>query len=119
MSEDVRKASKAGFGGDKYGIKKGGPPSAVGYFQNRAETALEQKDKRGKLDRLTASGPGRLAKDVYLANSSRKIPFEVTWQELQLAFAGNEKGRETAHEVALALDLINREENAAPKQAPK
>lgn len=122
MAEDVRKATKAGIGtaiGSQFGIKKGGPPTAVGYFQNRAEGALELVDKRSKLDRISNSGPGKLAKDVYMANSKDGKPFETTWQEIQLAFAGDPKGREAAHEVALALDIINREEKAAPKQAPQ
>jgi uncharacterized protein len=121
MAEDVRKATKAGIGvvGEQFGIKKGGPPSSVGYFQNRAEMALELVDKRNKLDRISNSGPGKLAKDIYMANSKDGKPFETTWQEIQLAFAGDPKGREAAHEVALALDIINREEKAAPKQAPQ
>lgn len=121
MAEDVRKATKAGLGtvGSQFGIKKGGPPTAVGYFQNRAEGALELVDKRAKLDRISSSGPGRLAKDVYTANAKDGKPFETTWQEIQLAFAGDPKSRDAAHEVALALDIINREERAAPKQAPQ
>jgi uncharacterized protein len=121
MTEDVRKATKSGIGvvGEQFGIKKGGPPSSVGYFQNRAEMALELVDKRNKLDRISNSGPGKLAKDIYMANSKDGKPFETTWQEIQLAFAGDPKGREAAHEVALALDIINREEKAAPKQAPQ
>jgi hypothetical protein len=121
MAEDVRKATKSGIGtvGGQFGIKKGGPPTAVGYFQNRAEVALELIDKRSKLDRISNSGPGKLAKDIYMANSKDGKPFETTWQEIQLAFAGDPKGREAAHEVALALDIINRDEKAAPKQAPK
>jgi hypothetical protein len=121
MAEDVRKATKSGIGtvGSQFGIKKGGPPTAVGYFQNRAEVALELIDKRSKLDRISNSGPGKLAKDIYMANSKDGKPFETTWQEIQLAFAGDPKGREAAHEVALALDIINRDEKAAPKQTPK
>jgi len=122
-TEDVRKATKPGQEQVKglFGIPelKGGPPTNVGYFQNRAEVALELVDKRSKLDRLSFSGPGRLAKDIYMTNSIDGKPFETTWQEIQLAFAGNPKGREVAHEVALALDIINRDEKAAPKQSPK
>ena len=121
MADDVRKATKAGLGtvGSQFGIEKGGPPTAVGYFQNRAEVALELVDKRSKLDRLAFSGPGRLAKDIYMTNSADGKPFETTWQEIQLAFAGDPSKREVAHEVALALDMINRDEKAAPKQTPK
>jgi len=121
MADDVRQATKSGLGtvGSQFGIKKGGPPTAVGYFQNRAEVALELVDKRSKLDRLAFSGPGRLAKDIYMTNSADGKPFETTWQEIQLAFAGDTSKREVAHEVALALDMINRDEKAAPKQSPK
>ena len=121
MADDVRQATKAGLGtvGSQFGIKKGGPPTTVGYFQNRAEVALELVDKRSKLDRLAFSGPGRLAKDIYMTNSIDGKPFETTWQEIQLAFAGDPGKREVAHEVALALDIINRDEKAAPKQSPK
>jgi len=121
MTEDVRKATKSGLGtvGSQFGIKKGGPPSTVGYFQNRAEAALELKDKRNKLDRLSGSGPGKVAKELWGQNAQRGVPFENTWQEIQLTFAGDQKSLELAHEVALAYDLIAKEDKAPLKQAPK
>jgi hypothetical protein len=121
MTEDVRKATKAGLGtvGSQFGIKKGETPTTVGYFQNRAEGALELKDKRNKLDRLSGSGPGKVAKELWGQNSQRGVPFENTWQEIQLTFAGDQKSLELAHEVALAYDLIAKEDKAPLKQAPK
>jgi len=121
MADDVRKATKAGLGtvGSQFGIKKGGPPSTVGYFQNRAEVALELKDKRGKLDRIASSGAGKVAKDLWGQNSKLGKPFENTWQEIQMTFAGDQKSLETAHEVALAYDIIAKEDKAPLKQSPK
>lgn len=121
MADDVRVATKTGLGvvGSQYGIKKGGPPSTVGYFQNRAEVALELKDKRGKLDRIASSGPGKVAKDLWSQNSKSGKPFENTWQEIQMTFAGDQKSLEVAHEVALAYDIIAREDKAPLKQSPK
>jgi len=119
MAEDVRKATKVGLQPTAFGIKKGGPPSTVGYFQNRAEAALELKDKRNKLDRLSGSGPGKVAKELWGQNAQRGVPFENTWQEIQLTFAGDQKSLELAHEVALAYDLIAKEDKAPLKQAPK
>jgi hypothetical protein len=119
MADDVRKATKASLQPTAYGIKKGGPPSTVGYFQNRAEVALELKDKRGKLDRIASSGAGKVAKDLWGQNSKLGKPFENTWQEIQMTFAGDQKSLETAHEVALAYDIIAKEDKAPLKQSPK
>jgi hypothetical protein len=121
MADDVRQATKAGIStavGSQFGIKKGGPPSTVGYFQNRAEVALELKDKRGKLDRIASSGPGKVAKDLWSQNSKSGKPFENTWQEIQMTFAGDQKSLEVAHEVALAYDIIAKEDKAPLKQSP-
>ena len=113
-AEDVRIATKAGIGGEVMGVKQGGPPSKVTYLQNRIETALELKAKPDKLSRLTASGAGKVANDLYRANASKGIPFQRTWEEITMTFNGNEDAMKKAHEIAIALDMITKD--TAPKE---
>ena len=113
-SEDVRVATKAGVQPEVMGVKKGGPPSKVTYLQNRIETALDLKAKPSKLQRLTASGSGKVANDLYRANAAKGIPFQRTWEEITMTFNGNEDAMKKAHEVALALDMMTND--TAPKE---
>ena len=113
-AEDVRVATKSGLQPEVMGVKKGGPPSKVTYLQNRIEASLELKDKPGKLDRLAASGSGKVARDLYRANSSKGVPFGRTWDEITMTFRGNEDAMKRAHEIALALDMMTND--TAPKE---
>jgi hypothetical protein len=113
-AEDVRLATKAGLGGEVMGVKQGGPPNKVTYLQNRIETALELKAKPDKLSRLTASGAGKVANDLYRANAAKGIPFQRTWEEITMTFNGNEDAMKKAHEIAIALDMLTKD--TAPKE---
>ncbi len=113
-AEDVRIATKAGLGGEVMGVKQGGPPNKVTYLQNRIETALELKAKPDKLSRLTASGAGKVANDLYRANAAKGIPFQRTWEEITMTFTGNEDAMKKAHEIAIALDMLTKD--TAPKE---
>jgi len=113
-AEDVRKVTKAGVEPELMGVKKGGPPSKVTYLQNRIETALELKAKPSKLDRLSASGAGKVARDIYRANVAKGVPFQRTWEEITMTFNGNEDAMRKAHEIALALDMLTTD--TAPKE---
>jgi hypothetical protein len=113
-AEDVRIATKAGLGGEVMGVKQGGSPNKVTYLQNRIETALELKAKPDKLSRLTASGAGKVANDLYRANAAKGIPFQRTWEEITMTFNGNEDAMKKAHEIAIALDMLTKD--TAPKE---
>lgn len=113
-ADAARVASKSSLTPEILGVKKGGPPSKVTYLQNRIETALDLKTKPSKLERLTASGSGKVARDLYRANAAKGIPFQRTWEEITMTFNGNEDAMKKAHEIALALDMMTND--TAPKE---
>jgi hypothetical protein len=78
------------------------------------ESALELSKKDDKLRRIIASGPGKIANDLYVANKSKGIPFNKTWEEITMTFAQDKEGMSRAHEVALALDM-----KATDQKTPK
>lgn len=90
-------------------------PSVARYFSSRALVADKLADQPDKLKRLTASGPGRIASDIYKANKAKGIAFETTWQEIQMTFADDRPAMERAHEIALALDMMD-EDAKKPKE---
>lgn len=96
--KDMEKAAKAGIGGDK-------KLSAGTYLFSRMETAFELIRKDDKLRRLVASGPGKIANDLYVANKSKGVPFNKTWDEITMTYAQDKEAMAKAHEVALALDM--------------
>lgn len=82
------------------------------YLFNRLQTAYPLAKKSDKLDRVIASGPGKVAYDLYVANKAKGIPFSKTYEEITMTFAGDRKSMEQAHSVALALDI--KDSNTAP-----
>ena len=89
--------------------------SAGRYFSSRALVADKLADQPDKIKRLTASGPGRVASDIYKANKAKNIAFDTTWQEIQMTFADDRAAMERAHEIALALDMMD-EDAKKPKE---
>ena len=91
-----------------------GPRSGPGqtkeaYLLNRLEGAYELAKKADKLSRISASGPGKVAYDLYVANKAKGLPFSRTYEEITLTFAGDMATMEAAHEAALALDIKDRD----------
>lgn len=82
------------------------------YLLNRLDTAYSLVKKPSKLDRVIASGPGKVAYDLYVANKSTGKPFSKTYEMLTIEFAGDRSLMEQAHAVALALDI--KDSNTAP-----
>jgi hypothetical protein len=91
------------------GPKTGPRQTKEGYLINRLEGAYLLAKKADKLSRLSASGPGKVAYDLYRANKSKGIPFSRTYEEITLTFAGDGPAMEKAHETALALDIKDRD----------
>jgi hypothetical protein len=88
-------------------------PTVGRYFTSRAEVADKLADQPDKIKRLTASGPGRVASDIYKANKAKGIEFKTTWQEIQMTFADDRASMERAHEIALALDMMDEDAKQA------
>jgi hypothetical protein len=88
-------------------------PSVGRYFSSRALVADKLADQPDKIKRLTASGPGRVASDIYKANKAKGIEFKTTWQEIQMTFADDRASMERAHEIALALDMMDEDAKQA------
>lgn len=91
------------------GPKTGPGQTKEGYLINRFEVAYALAKKADKLSRLSASGPGKVAYDLYRANKSKGIPFSRTYEEITLTFAGDGPSMEKAHEAALALHIKDRD----------
>jgi hypothetical protein len=111
---DIKVAAKAGIGGETAGVGAKKNPTAENYLFYRMESALELSKKDDKLRRIIASGPGKIANDLYVANKSKGIPFNKTWEEITMTFAQDKEGMSRAHEVALALDM-----KATDQKTPK
>jgi len=91
------------------------PTGKTGYFQQRFENAKEIVDQPGRLARLTASGPGKVAADVYNANKASGKDFKLTYDTLTAAYEDDKEALASAHQVALALDIASRNRTASPK----
>jgi len=91
------------------GPKTGPGQTKEGYLLNRLEGAYLLTKKADKLSRVSASGPGKVAYDLYVANKAKGIPFGRTYEEITLTFAGDGPSMEKAHEAALALDIKDRD----------
>lgn len=76
------------------------------YLVNRLEEAYILAGKPSQLDRKTKSGAGKVAKDIYSGNLSKNLPFSRTWDEITITFAGDDAAMKSAHEAALALDIL-------------
>jgi len=108
-AEEVRTAVKGGLEGTVMGVgpkaeavKTGKGPAF--YLSERYTAALALKDKPEKLKRLTASGPGKVAYELFKANKATNAPFNKTWEQITLTFAGKPDDMKAAHEVAIALN---------------
>lgn len=88
--------------------KKDTGPSKITYYTNRIAEGTTLAAQPDKLARLAASGPGKVARDMFQANSKMGVSFEKTYEELTLTFAGQPEQMKTAHNVALALDIASR-----------
>jgi hypothetical protein len=95
--------------------KKAKPSGKTGYFQLRFDNAKEIVSQPGKLARLTASGPGKVAADVYNANKTTGKDFKLTYDTLTATYEDDKEALATAHQVALALDIASRARTAPPK----
>lgn len=97
-------------------VFRGPKPSKVetkeAYLLSRLEAAYPLAKKTDKLERVIASGPGKVAYDLYVANKAKGIPFSKTYEEITMTFAGDRKAMEQGHNVALALDI--KDGNTAP-----
>ena len=91
------------------GPKTGPGQTKEGYLLNRLEGAYLLAKRADKLSRVSASGPGKVAYDLYVANKAKGIPFGRTYEEITLTFAGDGPSMEKAHEAALALDIKDRD----------
>jgi len=91
------------------GPKTGPGQTKEGYLLNRLEGAYSLAKKVDKLGRLSSSGPGKVAYDLYVANKAKGIPFSRTYEEITLTFSGDMPAMEKAHEIALALDIKDRD----------
>ena len=92
--------AEAAFGGGK----KGADPK-LDYLFKRVEAATALSKRDDKLRRLTASGPGKTAQELYARNARDGIPFTVTYAKITEIFKDDRAGVMRAHEVALARDL--------------
>jgi hypothetical protein len=95
--------------------KKGKSGSTLEYFKGRFDSAKQIIDQPGKLARLTASGPGKVAADVYNANKTSGKDFKLTYETLTATYEDDKEALATAHQVALALDIASRARTAPPK----
>jgi hypothetical protein len=91
------------------GPKTGPGQTKEGYLLNRLEGAYLLAKRADKLSRVSASGPGKVAYDLYVANKAKGIPFGRTYEEITLTFAGDGPSMEKAHEAALALHIKDRD----------
>jgi len=89
-------------------------PTASNYFQKRYEAANDLAQKPDKLNRLVASGAGKVVEAIYAANSKTNIPFERGWQEIALQYSNDVEKMKGAHEILLALDIAS-ENKLKPK----
>lgn len=91
------------------GPKTGPGQTKEGYLLNRLEEAYTLAKRADKLSRVSASGPGKVAYDLYVANKAKGIPFSRTYEEITMTFSGDMSAMEKAHEAALALDIKDRD----------
>lgn len=84
-------------------------PSPLTYYKDRIDESTQLAGKKDKLARLTASGAGKVAADMYRANMAAGQPFQKTYEELTLAYAGDPDGMRTVHNVAIALDMASKD----------
>jgi hypothetical protein len=91
------------------GPKTGPGQTKEGYLLNRLEGAYLLTKRADKLSRISASGPGKVAYDLYVANKAKGIPFGRTYEEITMTFSGDMSAMEKAHETALALDIKDRD----------
>jgi hypothetical protein len=89
-------------------------PTASNYFQKRYEAANDLAQKPDKLNRLVASGAGKVVEAIYAANAKTNIPFERGWQEIALQYSNDVEKMKGAHEILLALDIAS-ENKLKPK----
>ena len=95
--------------------KRETPTGKTGYFQQRFDNAKQIIDQPGKLARLVASGPGKVAADVYNANKASGKDFKLTYDTLTATYEDDKEALASAHQVALALDIASRNRTAPPK----
>ena len=87
------------------------------YVEKVYEGAKELVAKKDKLNRVTSSGEGKLASEIYFGNKNQNKDFKKTWEEITISFADNPAARERAHTIAMALDLRSKSLNKTPEVA--
>jgi hypothetical protein len=95
--------------------REGQTGSTLEYFKSRFDNAKQIVDQPGKLARLVASGPGKVAADVYNANKTTGKDFKLTYDTLTATYEDDKEALAVAHQVALALDIAARARTAPPK----
>jgi hypothetical protein len=90
---------------EAYGGGKKGTDPKLDYLFKRVEAATSLSKRDDKLRRLTASGVGKTAQELYDRNVRDRVPFTVTYKKITEIFANDREGMMRAHEVALALDI--------------
>jgi hypothetical protein len=112
---DIKAATKAGIGGETLGISAKKDAAAEVYLFNRMAAAVELSKQDQKLKRLIASGPGKIANDLYVADKSKGISWNKTWSEVTMTFANDKEAMAKAHEVMLALSMKS-DDQKTPKE---
>ena len=98
---DIKVAgAEEAFGGGKKGIDP-----KLDYLFKRVEAATSLSKRDDKLRRLTSSGAGKTAQELYDRNLRDVVPFTVTYAKITEIFKNDRDGMMKAHEVALALDI--------------
>jgi hypothetical protein len=96
---------KAGGAEEAFGGGKKGTDPKLDYLFKRVEAATALSKRDDKLRRLTASGVGKTAQELYDRNVRDRVPFTVTYKKITEIYANDREGMMRAHEVALALDI--------------
>ena len=112
-TDDIISATRAGA--TAYGVSGYREPSKVTYLTNRIQEAQEYLEKPLQLRRLTLSGVGKVASDLFKSNLVAKRNVSASWEELAMTYAGNEKDMQKAHSILLALDMQEKAK-ATPKE---
>ena len=81
------------------------PVGKTGYFQQRFDSAKEIIDQPGKLARLIASGPGKVAADVYNANKVSGKDFKQTYDTLTATYEDDKEALKVVNAPVEAVEL--------------
>lgn len=86
---------------------RGDPMSRGQYVFDRLSSAQKLAGQPDKIKRLSSSGPGRVAAELYRANASSGAAFDKGWSEIAMLYSAKPDDMKLAHEVLLALDIAD------------